>query len=309
MPNDFDVRVQAIRHFNRFYTKHVGALNEGLLKSPYSLTEMRVLYDLAYHGPLTARDLSDGLNLDPGYLSRILSAFRNKGMIKKTPSEKDRRRLLLTLTAVGKAAFDRFDAASQAETGEVIGKLSDDDQIRLVDAMATIESLLSGEAKRPAPVILRDPRPGDMGWVVHRQAALYWREYRFDNDFEALIAEIVGKFILEFDPAWERCWIAEQNGSIVGSVFVVRQSDKIAKLRLLYLEPQTRGQGVGKQLVNACIQFAQDKGYHQLTLWTNDNLAAAGHIYKKAGFKLIDEEPHHSFGQDLVGQTWTLDLS
>jgi DNA-binding MarR family transcriptional regulator/GNAT superfamily N-acetyltransferase len=301
-------RVAAVRRFTRFYTRRIGVLHEGLLGSPFSLTEGRVVYELAQRDGLTATELGRGLGLDAGYLSRILRGFEEKGLIARRASEKDGRQQLLSLTPTGREAFAAIDARSRDEVGAMLAGLAEDDQAKLVGAMGRIEALLAPEPQRPAAFLLRPHRPGDMGFVIHRQAVLYHREYGWDESFEALVAEICAAFIKNFDPRREHCWIAEIDGEIVGSVFLVNQSEKVAKLRLLYVERKARGLGLGRTLVRECIRFARAAGYTTLTLWTNDVLRAARKIYQAEGFRLIEEEPHRSFGQDLVGQNWALEL-
>jgi DNA-binding MarR family transcriptional regulator/GNAT superfamily N-acetyltransferase len=306
---DFDQRIAAMRRFNRFYTKQIGVLHEGLLHSPFSLTESRVLYELAQRPQTTATELGVELGLDPGYLSRILRKFDLQGLIEKLPSTADGRQTLLHLTPAGEAAFRPLDERSRGEVGDLLARLPLDDQRRLIAAMQTMTSLLSNRAEdQSAPFMLRPHRPGDMGWVVHRQGLLYAQEYGWDGTFEALVAEIVAAFIRNFDAGRERCWIAERDGAIVGSVFLVKDGDSVAKLRLLYVEKNARGLGIGRCLVQECISFARAVGYRRMTLWTNDILASARHIYEQAGFRLMREEAHHSFGKDLVGQYWELDL-
>ena len=298
--------VGVVRGFSRFWTRRIGALEEGYLKSPFSLTEARVLYELAHAEETSASQLGEELGLDAGYLSRILRGFEERGLVDKKPSQTDGRRRLLSLTARGREAFAPLDTRSQEDIGSMLDALSDAEVERLVGAMRTIEGLLGN---RPgAPYLLRPHGPGDMGWVVHRHGALYGREYGWDERFEALVARIVADFVDNYDPAGERCWIAERNGEPVGSVFLVRQSESVAKLRLLLVEPEARGLGIGTRLVEECIRFAGSHGYVKLTLWTNDVLHAARHIYETAGFRLVHEEPHHSFGHDLVGQNWEMSL-
>jgi DNA-binding MarR family transcriptional regulator/GNAT superfamily N-acetyltransferase len=304
----FDQRVRDVRHFNRFWTRQIGVFGEGYLESPFSLTEVRVLYELAHREVTTASELGKELGLDAGYLSRILRGFEKHGLIHKRPSEADGRRRLLRLTERGREAFGPLDTRSRSEIGAMLGGMSVAGQERLVGAMRTIEGLLSA---RPEPVVtylLRPHRSGDMGWVVHRHGVLYAREYGWDERFEALVAEIVAKFIQQYDPRRERCWIAERDGEIVGCVFLVRESEEIAKLRLLLVEPEARGLGIGSRLVEECIRFARQTGYLNITLWTNDVLTSARRIYEAMGFRLVHQEPHHSFGHDLVGQTWELML-
>ncbi len=304
-------RVRAVRRFNRFYTRKIGVLHEGLLGGPLSLTEARIVYELAQSGESIAAELGGELGLDPGYLSRILRGLQEQGLIQRRPSETDGRQSLLSLTPSGRAAFTAMDARSQAEIGAMLERLSLAEQQRLVAALDSAETLLSADepARSGPPYLLRPPQPGDMGWVVHRQALLYAREYGWTQDFEALVAEIVAQFIRGFDPARERCWIAEREGVVVGSVFLVRESDAVAKLRLLYVEPDARGFGIGRRLVEECIRASRQIGYRRLTLWTNDILAAARAIYQRAGFRLVAEERHHSFGHDLVGQNWEKELA
>ncbi len=306
---DLDRRVTAMRRFNRFYTRQIGVLQEGLLGSPFSLTEVRVLYELAHREKPTATDLAKALGLDAGYLSRILRGFQRRGLIEKTPSQADGRETLLSLTKKGQRTFAPLDARSSAEIRALVGRLSPDGQTRLVEAMRTIESLLGGaDPEHQTPFLLRPHQPGDMGWVVHRHGVLYAQEYGWDERFEALVAEIVARFIQNFDPKRERCWIAERDGEIVGSVFLVKQSNTVAKLRLLLVEPKARGLGLGGRLVSECGRFARQAGYRKIVLWTNSVLRAARHIYEAAGYRLTHEERHHSFGHDLVGETWELDL-
>ncbi len=306
--DDFDRRVGDVRHFNRFWTRQFGVLREGYLESPFSLTEVRVLYELAHREETTASELGEELGLDAGYLSRILRGFEKHGLIHKRPSEADGRRRLLRLTERGREAFAPLDARSRSEIGAMLGGMSIAGQERLVKAMRAIERLLSGRHDLVVPYLLRPHRPGDMGWVVHRHGVLYAREYGWDETFEALVAEIVAKFIQQYDPRLERCWIAERDDEIIGCVFLVRESEEIAKLRLLLVEPEARGLGIGSRLVEECIRFAQQAGYLKIRLWTNDVLNSARRIYEAMGFRLVHEKPHHSFGHDLVGQTWELML-
>ncbi|MDE2200276.1 MAG: MarR family transcriptional regulator [Rhodospirillales bacterium] len=306
--SDSTAEIRAVRRFSRFYTRRIGVLHEGLLGGPLTLTEGRIVYELAQAGEDTAARLGAGLGLDAGYLSRLLRGLAARGLVARRPSARDGRQSLLSLTAAGRALFTTIDARSQAEVGAMLAALPAAGRRHLVAALATAERLLGATGAAPAPVTLRAHRPGDMGWVVHRQAVLYAAEYGWDGSFEALVAEIVAKFIRDFDPARERCWIAEREGAVLGSVFLVRDTDEVAKLRLLYVEAAARGLGLGRRLVEECIGFARAAGYRRLTLWTNDILVAARHIYQQAGFRLVGEERHHSFGHDLVGQFWELDL-
>lgn len=305
---DMDKKIDPVRRFNRFFTRRIGVLREGLLHTPYSLTEARILFEITDRAGMTATDLSRELGLDPGYLSRILSGLEQRSLIEKVPSQTDARQRLLSLTPEGRKAFALLDARSREEVGEMLGELTEGEQKRLLDAMQTIESVLDKSFKFSEPFFLRTHEPGDMGWVVHRHGVLYDREYGWDERFEALVAQIVADFINNYDRARERCWIAEMNGERVGSVFVVKESDEIAKLRLLLVEPKARGLGLGAHLVEECIRFARSRGYEKLMLWTNSVLDAARHIYEEQGFKLVEEEEHHSFGKDLVGQNWELEL-
>jgi DNA-binding MarR family transcriptional regulator/N-acetylglutamate synthase-like GNAT family acetyltransferase len=301
-------RIDAVRQFNRFYTQKIGVLHEGLLSSPFSLTEVRVLYELAHRERPVASELGKDLGLDPGYLSRILSSFKTKGFIDSKPSEQDGRQSILSLTEKGKAAFAPLNERARDEIGILIGTLTESDQIRLVKAMESIKEILSPDPKDKMPYLLRPHQPGDMGWVVHLHGMLYAQEYGWDDTFEALVAGIVAKFIQNFDPKRERCWIAEMEGEIVGSVFLVKESETVSKLRLLLVHPKARELGMGKRMVSECLRFAKQAGYRKTMLWTNNVLLAARHIYETMGFKLVLEEPHHSFGHDLVGETWELEL-
>lgn len=301
-------RIEDLRRFNRFYTKKIGVLHQGLLNSPFSLTEVRVLYELAQRENLTPSQLSKDLGLDAGYLSRILRSFEKRRMIDKKPSKTDGRQILLDLTKRGQEVFAPLNARASDEIRAIINDLSEAEQNRLMQAMQTIERLLGAQPENRASYLLRPYQPGDMGWVVHRHGVLYAQEYGWDEQFEALVASIVAKFIQHYEPKRERCWIAEKEGEIVGSVFLLKQSKTVAMLRLLLVEPKARGVGIGTRLVSECQRFARYAGYRKIRLWTNNILIAARHIYEKAGFRRIHEEPHHSFGHDLVGETWELKL-
>ena len=300
--------VDAVRRFNRFYTRRIGVLQEGLLQSPFSLAEARVLYELAHRDGPAAAELGRDLGLDAGYLSRILRGLRRRGLVDRHPSEADGRRSLLGLTRRGRAAFATLDERSRREVGAMLDALPPPGPGRLVEAMGTIERLLGGAPQPASPYVLRPPQPGDMGWVVHRHGVLYAQEYGWDERFEALVAEIVARFVKTFDPKRERCWIADADGEALGSVLLVKQSRTVARLRLMLVEPRARGMGIGTRLVGECIRFARQAGYRKVTLWTNSVLLAARHIYEQAGFRLVHEEKHHSFGHDLVGETWDLKL-
>ena len=308
-------RVAAMRGFNRFYTRRIGVLEEKLLASPFSLAEGRILYELARRDGLAASELASELLLDAGYLSRMLMRFSKLGLVTRSRSPDDARVHLLRLTPKGHAAFAPLDRRSQQEIAGLLGALPERSQRQLIGAMHRIESLL-GNSPPPSslpsptssPCVLRPHLPGDMGWVIGQHGALYAQEYGWDDRFEALVAEIAARFIREFDPQRERCWIAESEGERVGSVFLVRKSTTVAKLRLLLVTPAARGRGLGRLLVDACVDFARSSGYRKLTLWTQQNLAAARHVYKQAGFTCTRRERHSSFGQALVGETWDLQL-
>ncbi|MGH2571207.1 MAG: bifunctional helix-turn-helix transcriptional regulator/GNAT family N-acetyltransferase [bacterium] len=302
--------IEATRRFNRFYTKQIGLLEEGYLRSPYSLTEVRVLYEVAFHDGTTSSRIARELGVDPGYMSRLLHRLAKRGLLAKRPSAADGRQSLLSLSDAGRAAFGQLDLAARDGIASLLGGLSEADQKRLVEAMHVIETLLGAPHEERVPYILRPHRSGDMGWVVERHGVLYRREYGWDEQFEALVADIVAQFLREFDPERERCWIAEREGESVGSVFLVKHPERegVARLRLLLVEPSARGLGIGGRLVAECSRFASSAGYRTITLWTNNVLHAARRIYEKEGYRLAHEEPHHSFGNDLVGQTWELDL-
>lgn len=300
--------IAAVRRFNRFYTKQIGALREGLLESPFSLTEVRVLYELAHLDGPSAAELTRELGLDSGYLSRILRSFEKRDFIEKTRSESDGRQTHLRLSAAGRVAFAALDDRSDDEVGAMVARVAPDDRRRVIDAMRTIERVLGSVTETKPSYLLRTHQPGDIGWVVYRHGVLYAREYGWDERFEALVAQIVAEFVHNFDQRRERCWVAEQDGERVGSVFLVRQSDAVAKLRLLLVEPTARGLGIGQRLVDECIRFARHAQYQRMTLWTNSVLHAARRIYESRGFTLVKEEPHALFGAELVGQTWELEL-
>ncbi|NHK29705.1 MAG: MarR family transcriptional regulator [Asgard group archaeon] len=304
----FGNRINEIRSFNRFYTRIIGVLREGLLHSRYSLTEARILFEIANQENLTASDLQRILGLDPGYLSRILSSFKQQGLIKKVKSKKDARQRLLSLTKEGQKAFSLLDKRSTDEIKEMLNDLSETEQKKLLTAMNSIRSLLDKGFKFSEPFFLRTHEPGDMGWIVYLHGYLYSQEYGWNEEFEALVSQIVADFLKNFNPAKERCWVAEMDREIVGSVFVVYESDNTAKLRLLLVDPKARGMGLGTRLVEECIKFARRCGYKKLVLWTNSVLLEANHIYKKKGFKLVNQEKHHSFGHDLIGENWELVL-
>ncbi len=301
--------VDAVRRFNRFYTRRIGVLEEGLLHSPFSLSEVRVVYELAHRERPTAAALADDLRLDPGYLSRILRRFGKLGILRREPSVEDGRERLLSLTAKGRRVFDQLDARQNDQVAALLSPLPSAGQRRLVEALSTVEQLLgAGSTPTSEPYLLRTHQPGDLGWVVHRHGALYAAEYGYDERFEALVARVVSDFVEHFDPSRERCWIAERDGEIVGSIMLVKKSATVAKLRLLYVEPRARGLGIGARLVTECLRFARQARYRKLTLYTHGQLAAARHLYEKAGFRLVGEELERGYGPQLVAQTWELVL-
>ncbi len=303
-----DNQVSAIRAFNRFYTRKLGVLDQQLLKSPFSLSEARVLYELAHREDAAAKEIGIELGLDAGYLSRIVQKFDDDGLITRKPLASDRRQTRLGLTAKGRQASARLERSSHDEIAAMLGGLDDGERARIVHAMRTIENALEPPAQKPAGFLLRSHRPGDIGWIVSRHGAIYAQEYGWDITFEALVAEITAQFIRSYDPSREHCWIAEIGGEPVGSIFVVRASDQVAKLRLLLVEQKARGLGVGRALTEQCLRFAREAGYSSMTLWTQSILVAARGIYQRAGFERIKEEKHHSFGVDLVGETWEREL-
>ncbi len=306
---DPEPHIAAIRRFNRFYTRQIGLLDEGLLNSPFSLTQCRTLYELARQEHTTAAELCKDLGLDAGYLSRILANFEKATLIAKEVSPTDGRQTLLRLTKKGRAAFEPLNTRSSDQVRAMLGKLPAAKQDELIRAMRAIESLLLPNSERVPSYVLRAHRPGDMGWVVQRHGLLYSKEYGYDERFEALVAGIVAEFIEKFDPARERCWVAEKDGANVGSVFLVKKSASVSKLRLLLVEPSARGLGIGKRLVEECVRFARDASYKKIMLWTQSELAAARRIYQNAGFELVAEKKHQSWSRkDLVAETWELKL-
>ncbi|HZS47432.1 MAG TPA: helix-turn-helix domain-containing GNAT family N-acetyltransferase [Blastocatellia bacterium] len=304
---DRERTIQSIRRFNRFYTKQIGILESSYLQSSFSLTQVRVLYELAHCDSTTATELAKGIGLDAGYLSRILADFEKRGFINKNQSEKDGRQTILSLTDQGQKAFAPLDIGANEQIGVMVGKLSSGEQNRLLEAMSSIQQIL-GEETKDKSYVLRPHRPGDLGWVIHRHGVLYAQEYGYEERFEALVAEIAAKFIQKYDPKRERCWIAERSGENVGSVFLVKSTEDTAKLRLLIVEPSARGLGIGKRLVDECIRFARQAGYKKITLWTHKQLHAAISIYKKAGFHLVNEEPDPDHGIGTISQVWELVL-
>ena len=298
-------QVEAVRAFSRFYTSVIGVLEEGLLRTPYSVTEARIIFELAQRDRSELADLRRDLRIDAGYMSRIAARFETDGLITREPSSVDGRRQSLRLTDRGRDVFGTLDARSAAQVAALLSDLAPGDRQLLVAAMGTICDVLDRERSADAAVVLRAPVPGDYGWVVNRHGALYAAEYGWDCGFEALVARIVADYVQDRDPAREAAWIAEVGGKPVGCVFCVAKDATTAQLRLLLVESSARGLGVGTRLVDQCVRFARAAGYGAITLWTNDVLTSARRIYEAAGFELTDEEPHHSFGQDLLGQNWT----
>jgi DNA-binding MarR family transcriptional regulator/GNAT superfamily N-acetyltransferase len=304
----FDRRIAAVRRFNRFYTQKLGVLSEGFLNTPFSLTEARVLHALAHRDGATATWLGRELDLDAGYLSRILRDFERQGLITRQQSPQDGRQTLISMTADGRDAFEPLDRGSHTAVGNLLAPLAEAEQDRLTAAMRTIASLLGDAPETRSAFVLRAHRPGDMGWVTARHGALYHEEYGLNHKMEAYVAEVVAKFLREFDPAQEHCWIAEQDGAPIGSVFIVKESDGVARLRLLIVEPKARGLRVGRTLVEECIRFTRRAGYSEIVLWTHSILTAARRIYAAVGFEIVDTETHDEFGPELVGETWRLRL-
>lgn len=302
--------IAAFRRFNRFHTQLVGALDERHLDTDFTLPQIRVFYEVANALPgalPSARGLSQSLHVDTGYLSRVISGLERDGLIHRSPAVDNAKRLELSLTEAGREVFAGLNAMSTEQVAAFLAPLAESERRQAIGAMNRIQRLL-GKDPGNSTFVLRDPEPGDLGWITHRQAKMYAAEYGWDWTYEALVSKIVSQFATEFIPGRERCWVAEREGEIVGSVFIVRHDEEIAKLRLLYVEPDARGLGLGRKLVDETLRFAQAKGYKKMTLWTNDVLASARRIYEAAGFELVTEEPHHSFGKDLVGQVWERDL-
>ncbi len=327
-------QIARVRAFNRDYTRRIGVLSEGLLDSPYSLTEVRVMYEIAHREGVTAATLADELDLDRGYLSRLLKGFEGKKLLMRTASKEDGRRQHLRLTALGKRVLEPLEQRSQEQVRTILASLSDERRRAVLAAMDVIQGAFNETGSVPAVparetttgsgsevalrradkspaqrrCTLRTHRPGDMGWIVQRHGEIYHHEYGWNEAFEGLVAEIVGDFIRKLDTARERCWIAERDGRRVGCIFLVAEDATTAKLRLLLVEPEARGSGVGRTLVSECVRFARESGYRKVVLWTQENLTAARHLYREAGFKITEKELHHSFGHDLVGETWELEL-
>jgi DNA-binding MarR family transcriptional regulator/N-acetylglutamate synthase-like GNAT family acetyltransferase len=304
-----DRRALAVRQFNRFYTQKIGVLREGYLGSTYPLPAVRLLYELAHRQEAIAADLARDLNVDQGYLSRIIKRLRKDGLIRGETASHDRRQTILSLTAKGCEAYEEYNQRSQDETVALLAALPEPEQRRLVDALQTAGRLL-GDSTRSAepPVLLREPRPGDMGWVVEAHGTLYAHEYGWTAPFEALAAEVVARVMRQYDPSHDRCWIAERDGQRVGSVCVIRENEEDAKLRLLLVDPVARGRGLGRCLVQECIRFARATGYRRLVLWTTDALADARRLYASEGFRMTAQTPFSGFGEGLMQETWALEL-
>lgn len=301
-------RIEAVRRFSRFYTRRIGVLEETLLHSPFTLPEGRLVYEIANRDRPTAQELCRDLGLDPGYVSRLLQALQKRGCVARRRSKTDRRQTELTLTPKGQRLWGDMNERSRQDIANLLAELPVARQEQLVRALETVERLLNEPSEKRAPYFLRPHRPGDMGWIIRRQTQLYASEFGWDGTFEAMLAEIAGRFVAKFDPKTDNCWIAERNGEIVGSVFLVKANRTTGQLRMLYVEPSARGLGIGQRLVQECIEDARAKGYRKLMLWTNDILVSARKIYIAAGFRLIKEERHDSFGKKLVGQYWIRDL-
>jgi len=301
----------AFRRFNRMYTKFIGTLNEGLLNTEFSLTEARVLYELATRSASKASEIAEELSLDAGYLSRLLAKFEQNGLLKRKTSQQDGRLAELSLTARGKSAFKKLNALSEQQAASVLDSLPHSARLELLRSMQSIEGILSKQAPGQPRFLLRPHRVGDMGWVVYSESVGYAQQYGWDAGFEALVARIVDEFITNFDAARERCWIAEIDGQNVGHIFLVKHptEPKAARLRLLFVDSSARGMGLGDALVTECLRFARTAGYRKVVLWTQSILTAAHRIYQRAGFRLVKEQPHHSFGHDLIGQEWELELN
>ncbi|WP_434710423.1 helix-turn-helix domain-containing GNAT family N-acetyltransferase [Rhizobium sp. YTUHZ045] len=299
--------IETARDFNRFYTNFLGLLNKAYLDSPFTLTDARILFEIGSHGGVSAAGLVRDLHLDPAYLSRILKRFRAEGLIENSPDPADLRSQVITVTDQGREQFEELGRRANAQIAARFDTLAEGEPQAVVSAMGTIRALLD-PAVKPAPAILRPHRAGDIGWIVQSQGRFYAEEYGWDLRFEALVADVAGKFLANFDPALEYCWIAERGGINLGSVLVTNGGDGVAKLRLLYVDKSARGLGLGKLLADECIRFCRQKGYRELSLWTNDMLEAARAIYVKAGFRLVSEERHRMFGPEANGQNWVLTL-
>jgi DNA-binding MarR family transcriptional regulator/GNAT superfamily N-acetyltransferase len=300
-------RVAAVRAFNRFYTARIGVLRDGLLRTPHSLTEARVLYELGQREVTEVADLRRELDIDAGFLSRLLARLQRNSLVARERSDHDARRQHVRLTDEGRAAFAELDRRSADEIASVLDALSEEEQTRLVASMDAVRDVLT-HAPPTAGFVLRSPRPGDLGWIVQRHGALYAQQFGWDESFEALVAQIVAEYARDHDPRREAAWIAEVDGEPAGCVLCVRREEDVAQLRLLLVDPRARGRGIGGRLIEECLRFAQRAGYTRITLWTNDVLHEARRLYERSGFELVESAPHHSFGHDLVEQTWARPL-
>jgi DNA-binding MarR family transcriptional regulator/GNAT superfamily N-acetyltransferase len=309
MPAVSATQIARVRAFNRDYTRRIGVLSEGLLDSPYSLTQVRVMYEIAHRGGVTAGELAEELDLDRGYLSRMLKGFETKKLLTRTPAPEDGRRQHLRMTPAGMRVFAPLEKRSQEQVRGMLTALDEERRRVLLEAMDTIRSALDKSEGNPTrQLTLRGHRPGDMGWVVQRHGEIYHQEYGWNEEFEALVAEITAEFVRKLDVTRERCWIAEHDGRRVGCIFLVAKDATTAKLRLLLVDPAARGLGVGRKLVAECVRFARVAGYRKIVLWTQETLTAARHLYTEAGFVKTAREPHRSFGHDLIGETWEREL-
>lgn len=306
--SQLEQNVAEVRKFNRFYTRRIGLLNKGLLKTKFSLIQARIIFELAQQEGIISTELVAKLDIDPSYLSRILSAFEKDGLIEKVRSERDSRQRILKLTAKGKKSYRELDGRSTKEIKEMLSNLSSEDQHRFFNATKAIQDVLESDQKSVSSYLLRQHRPGDIGWITHRHGAVYAEEYSWDETFEALAADILVKFIQSHDTKRERIWVAEQDGEIIGSVVLVDAGNHMSQLRLLLVEPKNRGKGIGSRLIQECIDFSKRNGYNKIKLWTQKNLGAARHLYKKAGFVCVSEKPHRSFGHDLIEEFWEMNL-
>jgi DNA-binding MarR family transcriptional regulator/GNAT superfamily N-acetyltransferase len=306
--DDIQQQIAAIRQFNRFYTRHIGILSEGLLDTPYSLTEARVLFELAQQQDLTVTGLASLLEVDRGYLSRTVTAFEKNGLVTRSRSKSDGRRRILALTDKGEAAYRELNERSSAEVQAMLASLPEEFRHRLIKAMSAIEDVLGEKSAEEAPVLIRSHRPGDIGWIIQRHGTVYNEEYRWDETFETLVVYILAQLIPTYDHRKDHIWIAELDGERVGSIVAAKENEEVVHLRLFFVEPWARGRGIGKLLMREFLQFARQAGYRMVTLWTQSNLDAARHLYQQAGFRLVGEESHHSFGHDLVAETWELTL-
>jgi DNA-binding MarR family transcriptional regulator/N-acetylglutamate synthase-like GNAT family acetyltransferase len=306
--SDLAADVAAMRRFTRFFTRQLKVIEPKHLHTDFSLPEARVVYELAQRAPLSPGQLARDLDIDGGQLSRLLQGLEQRDVITRAAAASDKRQIDIALTAKGRDAFADLNARTEAHVEQQLKMLDPAARARVVGAMARIERELGTDGGQRQLALLRTHRPGDIGWIISRHGALYHHEYDWDISFEQLVAEIAAQFLKAYDPQRERCWIAEIDGEPVGTVMLVKGSETVAKLRLLIVEPSARGLGIGRALTSECLRFAREVGYTRMTLWTQSILVAARSIYRAAGFELVKEEPHHSFGHDLIGETWERDL-